>query len=242
MHHAVVHHQQAFSVLLDHGTRLCVVDEVDAFLARIGDEEAAELSVRQPLADLHEQPVVDLSERAFLDKQRQQIRARLRHQMAAALTRIGVERVVDGEGENGRGHGKQKDRPHHGQSRRPGRVDHGELGIRVHRAERLGHRYHQRERHDDRDDGGQDESRELEEGERGLAAVGDEIDAGKHLRRPDDRERPEQCGGEHFECAPQDVEFDDLHQAGVSRPRCAGCLPASGVRNLSAATLQHNAA
>ena len=53
--HAVRHHQQALAVAFDHGAGLGVIDEIDALLARIGDENAAELAVRQPLADLDEQ-------------------------------------------------------------------------------------------------------------------------------------------------------------------------------------------
>ncbi len=70
---AVVHHQHLFGAAFDDRAALGVVDEVDAFLSRIGNEDAAEAIVRKPFADLQEQALVDLAERAFLDDQGQQI-------------------------------------------------------------------------------------------------------------------------------------------------------------------------
>ena len=76
-------------------------------VARIGDEDAAEPPVRQPLADLDEQAVVDLAESAFLDDQRQQVGARGGDQLAAALAGIGVDAVVDREGDDAGEHRQQ---------------------------------------------------------------------------------------------------------------------------------------
>ena len=55
------------------------------------------------------------------------------------------------------------------------------------------------ERHHDRNDRRQDQRGDLEEGQRRLAAVRDEVDSGQHLRRPDDRQRPDQRGQEQHQ-------------------------------------------
>ena len=212
----VVHHEELLALpLVRHRAGLRVVDEVDALLAQIGDKNPAELTVRQPLADLDEQPVVNLAESAFLNDQRQEIGPRGGDKLPASFARIGVHAIVDGKRKDTGGKGEQQDWPNHRGARGAGRVDHDQLRIAIHHAQRLRDGDHQGERHHDRNDRRQDQRGDLEERQRRLAIVGDEVDPRQNLRRPNDRKRPEQRGDEELYCPPQYVAFEDIHRYGV---------------------------
>ena len=139
---------------------------------------------------------------------------------AAALARIGVDAVVDGERQDACRNGEQHDRPDDREARASGRADHDQLRIGVHDGQRLRDRDQQRERNDDRDDRRQDERGDLEEGQRRLAAVRDEVDSRQNLRRPDDRKRPEQR---------RDEELDRRGaRCSVRRPSCTRHIRSGG--------------
>ena len=183
---------------------LRVVDQVGAFVARIGDEDAAQPAVRQPLADLDEQPVLDLAERAFLDHQRQQVGARGGDEFAAASA---------GHRDRRRCRWRRMRCWPARESRITGRaMIMGELpaALITTSSESLFMKFSVcatamigRERQHDRNDRRQDQRRDLEEGQRRLAAVGHKVDAGQDLRRPHDRQRPDQRREEQQQRAPK---------------------------------------
>ena len=190
-------------------------------IAPVVEENAEQLAVAAPFADMDGDAVFDRGETARLHDGAHHIGAHLGEpvaQHAQALRReIGADRHHDQRDHDRHRHEGAEQQPR----RHAGRVHHDDFGIGRQLVEHMRDRDQQRDRRDHQDQQRNDQAGDADEHQDGLTLVGHQVDVAQRLRDPDHGGQADQHDQERTERRAENISADGPHPR--RRPPVPAC-------------------
>ena len=185
-------------------------------IAAIVDEDADELPIGAPLANVEREAALDREEAARLNNVDDEIRLHLRGPIAQRAQpgrrQIGAH-AEDQHGHHERGrHEWPEDAPR----RHAGRVHHDDFRIRIEPVERVADRNNEGERRDHQHQHGNQQAGDADEGQNGLTLARHQVDFAQRVRQPDDCREADQDQQERAKGRAKNVAVKRAHLPAVN--------------------------
>ena len=187
LHAAAFEHEIDAAVVLEDLALLGENRHAVLGIALVVDEDAEQLAVRPPLADVQHQAAFDAGEAAGLNDVADEIGADLGRPVPQLAQAPGREIDAERHDEQ-RDDGADHEEGHEQHLRRhAGRIHHDQFGIVAELVQHVGDGDHQRDRRDDHEEQRNDQAGDADEDQDALTLIGHQVDVAQRLSDPHER-------------------------------------------------------